>query len=112
MKVRALAPKALLDYVLNPIRIAIWLIEEIHRSTQRLDVRWVAIGDPVFRGGEGYSPDLHPIEQLFAKLKTRLRKIVARTVEALWTAIGDLIDRFSPDECANYFRHAGYLRPV
>jgi transposase len=57
-----------------------------------------------------YSPDLNPIEQLFAKLKTLLRKIAARSVEVLWTAIGDLIQQFSPGECANYFRHAGYVR--
>jgi transposase len=57
-----------------------------------------------------YSPDLNPIEQLFAKLKTLLRKIAARSVEVLWTAIGDLIQQFSPGECANYLRHAGYVR--
>lgn len=57
-----------------------------------------------------YSPDLNPIEQLFAKLKALLRKIAARTVEALWTAIGQLVSAFQPGECANYFRHAGYVR--
>lgn len=57
-----------------------------------------------------YSPDLNPIEQLFAKLKALLRKIAARSVDALWTAIGDLLDTFTPDECRNYLRHAGYVR--
>jgi transposase len=57
-----------------------------------------------------YSPDLNPIEQLFAKLKALLRTIAARSVETLWTAIGHLIREFSPGECANYFRHAGYVR--
>jgi transposase len=56
-----------------------------------------------------YSPDLNPIEQLFAKFKALLRKIAARSVETLWTAIGDLLKQFSPAECANYFGHAGYL---
>ena len=55
-----------------------------------------------------YSPDLNPIEQAFAKLKAHLRKASARTVDALWQAIADLIDRFPPDECANYFRNPGY----
>ena len=55
-----------------------------------------------------YSPDLNPIEQLFAKLKARLRKAAERSVEGLWTRIGDLLDAFEPPECANYFRNAGY----
>ena len=55
-----------------------------------------------------YSLDLNPIEQLFAKLKTLLRKAAARTVDTLWAAIGALLESFEPDECANYFRHAGY----
>ena len=55
-----------------------------------------------------YSPDLNPIEQLFAKLKTLLRKMAARSREALWTAISDLLDTFSPEECRNYLRNCGY----
>jgi transposase len=55
-----------------------------------------------------YSPDLNPIEMAFSKLKRLLRKVAARTVEALWDAIGRLLDRFTPEECANYIRHAGY----
>ncbi len=58
-----------------------------------------------------YSPDLNPIEQVFAKLKALLRRAARRTVEGLWAAIGDLIARFSPAECANYFTNAGYLPP-
>ena len=57
-----------------------------------------------------YSPDLNPIEQLFAKLKALLRKAAARTVEALWTAVATLLTAFSTDECANYFANAGYRR--
>ena len=55
-----------------------------------------------------YSPDLNPIELAFSKLKRLLRKAAERTVEGLWAALGRLLDRFSPQECANYFRHRGY----
>ena len=54
-----------------------------------------------------YSPDLNPIEQVFAKLKHLLRK-AARTVEAVCAAIGQLLQAFTPEECANYFKNAGY----
>ena len=54
-----------------------------------------------------YSPDFNPIEQVFAKLKTLLRTTQARTLETLWSAIGSLLDRFAPDECARYIRHCG-----
>jgi transposase len=55
-----------------------------------------------------YSPDLNPIEQVFAKLKTLLRKAAERTVEATWRRIGQLLDRFTPTECANYLVNSGY----
>ena len=55
-----------------------------------------------------YSPDLNPIEQVFAKLKHLLRKAVARTLDALCIATGQLLGAFTPDECTNYFRNAGY----
>ena len=55
-----------------------------------------------------YSPDFNPIENAFAKLKTLLRKAAARTVDHLWRVIGDCLDAFTPDECANYFAAAGY----
>ena len=55
-----------------------------------------------------YSPDLNPIEQVFAKLKELLRAEAQRTVEALWSAVGRLLDRFTSAECANYLAHAGY----
>jgi transposase len=57
-----------------------------------------------------YSPDLNPIEMLFAKLKSALRKGAARTVEALWRLIGKLVKSIAPEECQNYFRHAGYAK--
>jgi transposase len=55
-----------------------------------------------------YSPDLNPIEQAFAKMKTLLRKADARTIEPTWRTIGALLDCFTPTECANYFTNAGY----
>jgi transposase len=55
-----------------------------------------------------YSPDLNPIELLFAKLKNLLRKAATRSREALWTTIGHLLDAFSPDECRNYLVNCGY----
>ena len=55
-----------------------------------------------------YSPDLNPIEMAFAKLKTLLRKVKARTCEALWRAVGDICNLFAPEECWNYFKAAGY----
>ena len=55
-----------------------------------------------------YSPDLNPIEQVFAKLKHLLRKAAARTLEALVAAIGQLLETYTPEECLNYFKNAGY----
>jgi transposase len=57
-----------------------------------------------------YSPDLNPIEQVFAKLKHLLRKAAARTVENVCAAIAQLLKAFTPQECANYFENAGYAR--
>jgi transposase len=55
-----------------------------------------------------YSPDLNPIEQAFAKLKTLLRRAAARSIHDLWDAIGKLIDAFTPHDCRNFFANAGY----
>ena len=55
-----------------------------------------------------YSPDMNPIEMAFAKLKTLLRQDPERTRDGLWRRIGDLLDRFTPDECNNYLKAAGY----
>jgi transposase len=55
-----------------------------------------------------YSPDLNPIEMAFAKLKALLRARAVRTIDALWRAIGQICDLFSPQECRNYFAAAGY----
>ena len=56
-----------------------------------------------------YSPDLNPIEQAFAKLKAHLRRIGARTFDDLIRAIGDICDLFTPTECWNFLKHAGYV---
>ena len=55
-----------------------------------------------------YSPDLNPIEMAFAKLKAHLRAMAMRTIDELWKAIGQICDLFTPEECANYFKAAGY----
>jgi transposase len=55
-----------------------------------------------------YSPDLNPIEQVFAKLKAMLRKAAERTRDALWSTIGRLLDDYPPAECANYLANCGY----
>ena len=55
-----------------------------------------------------YSPDLNPIEQVFARLKTLLRKAEQRTVETTWKRIGTLLGNFTAQECANYIRNSGY----
>jgi transposase len=55
-----------------------------------------------------YSPDLNPIEMVFAKLKHLLRKAGERSREGLWNRIGRLLDDFPPAQCQNYLRHAGY----
>ena len=55
-----------------------------------------------------YSPDLNPIEQVFAKLKALLRSAACRTLDALWTRIGSVLTRFTAQECAAYIAHCGY----
>jgi hypothetical protein len=57
-----------------------------------------------------YSPDLNPIEQVFAKPKAALRAKAIRTGDALWTALGEITDAISPTESASYIRHAGYFQ--
>ena len=59
-----------------------------------------------------YSPDLNPIELVFAKLKHLLRSAAERTIDRLWTTLGTCLNHFHPSECANYIRHCGYGQPV
>ncbi|MEJ1978857.1 MAG: IS630 family transposase [Acetobacteraceae bacterium] len=56
-----------------------------------------------------YSPDLNPIELLFAKLKALVRAHAIRTVDALWNALGELSQQVPPTQCENFLRHAGYF---
>lgn len=56
-----------------------------------------------------YSPDLNPIEMAFSKLKAHLRRMAARTFDALTGAVGDICDLYSPEECKNYFKTANYV---
>jgi transposase len=77
-----------------------------HKSTKAEDAirakgAWILFLPP-------YSPDLNPIEMAFAKLKAHLRARAIRTIDALWQAIGDICDLYSPGECRNYFTAAGY----
>lgn len=58
-----------------------------------------------------YSPDLNPIERFFAKLKHWLRKAGGRSVDAVYNAIAGILPATTPEECSNYFAHAGYSRP-
>ncbi len=77
-----------------------------HRSTKAADaLRQVGCW---FLFLQAYSPDLNPIEMAFSKLKAHLRRIGARTIEALNDAIADILDPYSPEECRNYFTAAGY----
>ncbi len=59
-----------------------------------------------------YSPDLNQIELVFSKLKYLLRAAAPRTVDCLWTVLGQCLDRFTPGQCANYLRHCGYGQTV
>jgi transposase len=78
--------------------------------------RVAGIADAIYAAGAQlrylppYSPDYNPIEQVFAKLKSLLRRAARRSVDTLWSAIGELMDSFTADECARYIRHAGYGR--
>jgi transposase len=56
-----------------------------------------------------YSPDLNPIEQVFAKLKHLMRTARARTVDETWPTVGKSLDAFAPRECVNYFKNSGYV---
>ena len=55
-----------------------------------------------------YSPDLNPIETVFSKFKWLVKSAARRTVDALWTACGEISGQFGESECRNHFRHCGY----
>ena len=55
-----------------------------------------------------YSPDLNPIEKLWSKVKSWLRRIAVKTFDAIGQALVDVLRTVDPQECANYFRSCGY----
>ena len=57
-----------------------------------------------------YSPDFNPIEQVFAKVKALLRQAAPRSFDAICQALNAILNRFSPAQCSNYIRHAGYVQ--
>jgi transposase len=59
-----------------------------------------------------YSPDLNPIELIFAKVKQSLRSLACRTRDALWNAMQSVLDKVTSGDAANCYKHCGYtLRP-
>ena len=75
---------------------------------EKLTCRPIACASSIYRYLPPYSPDFNPIENAFSKLKALLRAKAERTIKALWDAVGSLVELFSPAECENYFRAAGY----
>jgi transposase len=65
----------------------------------------------LYRYLPSYSPDLSPIEPDWAKIKSYLRRVAARTVEALQQALAPALDSITAQDAAGFFRHCGYLRP-
>ena len=65
----------------------------------------------LYRYLPAYSPDLNPIEPAWSKLKAELRRVAARTAEALHRALGPALDTITARDAAGFFRHAGYGRP-
>jgi transposase len=80
----------------------------LHRADDTIEIDLILAGLVYL---PPYSPDLNPIEMVFAKLKPLLRKAAARTRDVHWDKIGDALHAITPQECANYFKHAGYAPP-
>jgi transposase len=55
-----------------------------------------------------YSPDFNPIEQMWSKVKAKLRSLARRTTDSLYRAIGAALRQVTSDECSHYFAHCGY----
>ena len=89
----------------NPATWWSWTISAAIKARARKAIR--AAGAKLFFLPP-YSPDLNPIEQAFAKMKTLLRKADARAIDDTSRQIGALLDRFTAAECANYFANARY----
>jgi len=65
----------------------------------------------VYRYLPAHSPDMNPIEPAWAKVKARLRRVAARTVDTLHEACGPALAAITPQDAAGFFRHRGYVRP-
>ena len=89
-----------------PVTLSSWTISAAISARQ--SAVWIRTARAKLLFLPPYSPDLNPIEQVFAKLKTLLRKADERTIEATWRRIGSLLDCFTPAECANYLKNSGY----
>ena len=78
-----------------------------HKSAQAQDIlkaqgNWLLFLPP-------YSPDLNPIEMAYSKLKAHLRRLKARTFDALFQSVAQTCELFPPQECQNFFKAAGYI---
>jgi transposase len=113
-----------LDQPINGVSFLAWVVQFLVPTLRRGDIvvmdnlgshKSTAVRRAIRAAGAKlfflppYSPDLNPIELMFAKLKVLFRKAEARTVEAAWHAIGTVLDAFKPQECARYVAHAGYV---
>ena len=87
---------------------AVWLSQRIRAGDFTLRGLVVELGEQKLFYLPKYSPDLNPIEQVFAKLKHLIRKAAARTIDAVCAAIGEALPAFTPEECANYLKNSGY----
>jgi transposase len=92
---------------LSPGEIVIMDNTSVHRVTGVEQA--IAAKGATLRYLPPYSPDMNPIEQAIAKLKAMLRKAAERSIRALWRRIGQFVRGFLPQECRNYFAHAGYV---
>lgn len=95
----------LLDGPINAQSFLVYVKQFLLPTLKRDDIRSVG-AHRIFL--PAYSSDLNPIEQVFSKLKALLRKARARTFDAVSDSIGDLLNKFSPTECANYLSNSGY----
>ena len=87
-------------------KIESMFVDAIHKDP--VSAQLIAQQEATLRFLPPYSPDLNPIEQVFAKLKALARGAALRSREALWTSLGVALTQISPGECRQYFRHCGY----
>jgi transposase len=125
LRTQGLVAPCVLDGPINGVAFRAWVQQALVPVLQPGDIvvmdnlgshKVAGIADAIETAGAQlrylppYSPDYNPIEQVFAKFKTLLRKTAARTMESLWSACGSLLDQFNAAECERYICHAGYAR--